>query len=361
MTTSTIDAPSIYDAAEARLAELRNSHSQAERALHAAKDDAAELRTRLRRGDASVTASAMAKADAAIERATLLAEAAKQALARHERTMPVRPVLSQAVAPLLEATTGALVEVAHALPKTEELHAPVIYVVQKGLPKVDKFSGHLSGELELNYVRQALHAPLPTAKIDRAILASKDIYGQCGDASTSERGEFFLDRTRLLVRAVYPEVMRLPATPPSWAANQLAHAFAADLIEYTPAAPVFKGVTIGAGGTGYVYPVKVEVAGSKITSCTVIEGKRITTTMFTLDLHPRRRGSNLTGYKSTIAEAKKMARNAREVAKNMIGQPASGLGRVINAEVKPIAPRPTLGYIGYEMVHVEVTAEAMVA
>ena len=128
---------------------------------------AEELRAQLASGDESVSSSDLVNADAEVERASLLAVSAETGVKRATRDLvnddtSLAEIFTAAVSEAvgMKATATALV------PKPNADRTPALHVVQLK-PSTVK-GGIVSGELDVRYYRDALHAELNAQKVEEA-------------------------------------------------------------------------------------------------------------------------------------------------------------------------------------------------
>lgn len=172
MTTTTID----LDEAEA-------AFNQATLSLEAAASSAADLRPRLLSGDATVTAADLAQADAEVERARLLADAAANRLREVEdaQPLPAEPTVTLAPevaetiatnAPKIEAATKAVEDASKARDRAEAA--------------LRKAEGKLTGEVAKLSALEAVTPKHPALALRVANLLVEASVTDCHTTVTSE-------------------------------------------------------------------------------------------------------------------------------------------------------------------------------
>jgi hypothetical protein len=172
-TTTPTEVPDRFAVAAAVLADAHALAWTRQLDLAAVRDRAKELRERLSGGDDTVTATALAKADAEVERAALLHSAAVTTFRRAERTQPHRPNLATAISADLAGILGVPVVVIEegAFPTTPPDTIPTLYLRQPKPSTANVYAGTASGIVDLAYVRTPLHAALDGDKIADALWA----------------------------------------------------------------------------------------------------------------------------------------------------------------------------------------------
>ena len=330
-----------YDKAEQEVAAAKAKAAAATDAHEAAEAAAASVRAKLRQGDESVKANDLCEADHAIERARLLADYAFAQAKRIERKALVRPVLANAIVPLLEETYGLEVRVVDTFPSTidEEPLRPYMLVRQGGKETRDLRNGSLAtgpnegDQLEVQHVRSRLHTRIDWDRLQgaaRAKFLNVAAMSRAGEEVGDVARDFGIIRVVLLHE---PEMVLAGDRPQSMTLQSVGNRVAA-----------LAGRRAGNN-------VRVSSSDQEVVSHSTSGGKIVTKvqglTVAGLDA--------AAGWTPTDETGPAMVKHLRGALEDVVGHPIAGIGYVTKAE----AGTPNHKGYGVRTLAWTITAEAV--
>ncbi len=292
----------------------------------------------LAHGDESISAEELATAIAAVQRAELLSQHASAAVESLTAAAPVRPIIAEALAPVLSESLRLPVIVTDEMPADLEVSPdslPVAYLVQAHHADVAKRApvGAVRGSVRLTIVRGKQHSTLTPEQVREAL---KDVQGWffVTDGGSGPRGSVVIESVTVAANWCYPllPVMPDPANSPYALGNEVARLIADGSLVTTPnGAPEMERV----GPNGAPVPARAldtDCLSARVTDSATDDDGITVTVEADVSVEHRKAYAD---YRSVahLADTESRLRHVEETVSSLVGSVVGALGRVRSAKV----------------------------
>ena len=329
--------PSPADAARSAYSSASTALAQNRQTLATATAAHNSLIERRDKGDATVTATEVREAREEVEHWTALVSAARRNMQLAERRLVNEDTdLAAAVAPVLTEMVGVPVIITTTRPSYSREQAPVVYLVQTKPTKAAPYTGIISGDVSVVFVRSAIHRGLAIERAE-TLAGAHGVRLSARAGGSQEMDDLVIDSAQLTVLSAWPKVPVIAAnTDDGFRINSFISGVGEIVSRPTRsvANAAYRGVRMGSGSTGYddsATGAHVISTGSVVSDDTDADGLRHRKIAVTLVAEPGRH---------CLLNTDEVVQSVIRGLERMKDTCATAIGRIVSVDIGAVTPTP---------------------